>query len=113
MASAVAKIFTATGMSCSATLRILGAISKIGSKLLKKGRPQGASETSVTFWIAESVELANQCAYASPISREDDPKNKVSPKPDKGYRNNARSVAENQILLAGSRLAETLNRTLQ
>ena len=91
----------------------LATISRLGNNLFKKGSPQRASETSVTVWIAESLALAKQYVYASPISNEDDPKNKVSPKPDKPYRSNAVSVAESQILLAGYRLAETLNRNLQ
>ena len=59
-------------------------------------------------WVEESVELAKQFAYASPVSTG---KNAVLL--TREYETNARNVARSQAALAAARLANILNATLK
>jgi hypothetical protein len=47
--------------------------------------------------------------YVSPISEDNDPSVRISPRPDAGYEANAKETAQSQALLAGYRLANLLN----
>jgi len=59
-------------------------------------------------WIAESAALARKFAYASPVGTSAE-----QFKLDPTYRNNAGSIAEKQVALAGARLARLINGNLK
>ena len=76
-------------------------------------KPAGATEINTTTWVNDSFGLAKIDVYIAPISPDNDPKQKLSPKPTPGYRAAAKKVAESQVLLAGYRLAAVLDKELK
>jgi hypothetical protein len=88
-------------------------VSSVGDRLLANSVPPNANAADPTGWIQESFELAKSNVYIAPISDENDPSTKISPRPDQSYQANARNVAEKQVLLAGYRLAFLLNNNLK
>ena len=89
------------------------AIAHLGDGLLQAGKPPGADVTDVAAWIKESFDLAQKDAYRAPISADNDPSVKLSPRPNQAYQNQAESDAKARVLLAGYRLAELLNAHLK
>jgi hypothetical protein len=84
-----------------------------GDKLLARAKPVKATETDPTVWVNESFELAKSKVYAAPISDDNDPTVKNSPRIDAKYAAAAIRVANGQVLLAGYRLAQLLNKNLK
>lgn len=73
---------------------------------LDEGAPAGAAETDIRAWLAQSVKIAQDAVYASPVR----PDPAVGPsKTNRAYRQRALAVAEDQVVLAGYRLARMLN----
>jgi hypothetical protein len=88
------------------------AIGKLGDKLLKKPKPSGANEMSISVWTNASFDLAKKTVYAAPVSLDDDRAVLLSPRPDAAYAAKAKALADAQVLLAGYRLAGILNANL-
>jgi hypothetical protein len=85
----------------------------VGNALLKREKPAGAKESDPSVWVQESFGLAKSAVYIPPISDDNDPAVKVSPRPDGPYEENAKKVTQAQVLLAGYRLANLLNNDLK
>jgi hypothetical protein len=81
--------------------------------LLAAGKPAGADNLEPTAWTSEGLTLAEADVYAAPISTDNDPAVKISPRPDAAYTANATAVARRQVTLAGYRLAGILNTNLK
>jgi len=88
-------------------------VTKTGKKLLKGGKPPGADSIAPEAWIAESFDLAKTAVYVAPISDDNNPSVKISPRPDAAYDANAMKVADARVTLAGYRLAALLNANLK
>jgi hypothetical protein len=84
-----------------------------GKSLLNDGKAAGADNLDPSSWVNDSFELAKKYAYAPPISTDNDPSVKISPRPDSTYETNATRVARSQVTLAGYRLAAILNKNLK
>lgn len=82
----------------------------LGSQLDKRAQPSGANETDPAQWVQEGFALAKADVYQPPIS--DDEPGSPAGIPDKMYHDRAKQVAEAQVLLAGYRLAGSLNQVL-
>ena len=91
------------------TENLEGAIS-LGKQLNGRPQPDGANNPDVHAWVSEGFELAKKDVYRPPISA-DEPGGPIGI-PDTQYHDNARKVAEAQVLLAGYRLAWVLNHAL-
>ena len=81
--------------------------------LLRHPEPTGAKSSDPQTWVSGSFDLAKSAVYAAPISDDNDPSVKDSPRPNAAYRSKANRVANEQILLAGYRLANLLNTRLK
>jgi hypothetical protein len=79
-------------------------------KLNSKTKPTGAATTDPIVWVGEGFQLAKTAVYIPPIS--DDEPGSSPAEPNKSYHNNARKVAQAQMLLAGYRLAGILDTQL-
>jgi hypothetical protein len=88
-------------------------ITENAKALLRREAPAGANSIDAQTWVQQSFALAKSAVYAAPISMDNDPSVKLSPRPDAPYGGEARKVAEAQVLLAGYRLAAVLNRNLK
>ena len=84
-----------------------------GDSLLAAGKPAGADNKTPNSWVTGSFNLAKTAVYVSPISADNDPNVKISPRPDPAYQKNATAVARSQVTLAGYRLAALLNNNLK
>jgi hypothetical protein len=84
-----------------------------GNVLLARQKPAKAGVTDPAEWVNESFELAKTKVYVAPISDDNDPAVKISPRPDATYGASATSTARSQVLLAGYRLANLLNSHLK
>jgi hypothetical protein len=82
-----------------------------GEELDTEPVPAGAAVTDVHVWASDSLALAKQNAYKAPIST--DTTGSTIGKPTKAYRDNARTVAEGQVILAGRRLSALINEALK
>jgi hypothetical protein len=82
-----------------------------GEELDNEPVPAGAAVTHVHVWASDSLALAKQNAYKAPIST--DTTGSTIGKPTKAYRDNARTLAEGQVILAGRRLANLINDALK
>ena len=83
---------------------------KIGKHLNGRPKPTGAGSTDPSVWVEEGFQLAKTAVYISPIS--DDEPGSSPVEPNKAYHNNAKKVAQAQMLAAGYRLAGMLNTAL-
>ena len=88
-------------------------VSDNAKKLLRHPEPAGASSLNAQTWVDESFALAKSAVYTPPVSTDTDPAVKLSPRPDAAYRSQADTVANAQVLVAGYRLANLLNRKLK
>jgi hypothetical protein len=88
-------------------------VTKTGDGLLAAGKPEGADNGTPGSWVNDSFNLAKTAVYIPPISADNDPAVKISPRPDATYQNNATAVARSQVTLAGYRLAALLNKNLK
>jgi len=86
---------------------------KKGRGFLAGGKPAGADNAAPVSWIADSFDLAKTVVYVPPISDDNDPSVKISPRPDAAYEEKASEVARSQGTLAGYRLAALLNANLK
>jgi hypothetical protein len=91
----------------------LAQVTKTGNGLLAAGKPAGADNASPVSWINDSFELAKTVVYVPPISDDNDPAVKISPRPDAAYKAKALEVSRSQVTLAGYRLAALLNNNLK
>jgi hypothetical protein len=87
----------------------LKAISGIADKMLLLPKPAGADNEDVDKWAHDSFDLAKANAYRTPISADDNASMPLSARPDASYKTNATKIAQDQVLLAGYRLAKLLN----
>lgn len=88
-------------------------ISATGDQLLAESKPDGTDVTDPTVWANESFELAKSAVYVTPISDDNDPDVKISPRPDDAYAAKVKEIARARVLLAGYRLANLLNTNLK
>lgn len=70
--------------------------------------PKQAAKSSENVWISESAALARKFAYVKPVGTGTE-----QFKLDQTYRNNAGSIAEKRIAIAGVRLANLINLNLK
>jgi hypothetical protein len=91
----------------------LAQVIQTGDGLLAAGKPAGADNQMPESWVMDSFNLAKTAVYVSPISDDNDPAVKISPRPDANYQNNATTLARSQVTLAGYRLAGLLNSNLK
>jgi hypothetical protein len=91
----------------------LAEVTKTAKTLLAAGKPPGANNAVPESWVSDSFNLAKADVYVSPISDDNDPSVKISPRPDAAYQTQASSVANSQVTLAGYRLAALLNNNLK
>ncbi|HEX4321226.1 MAG TPA: S1/P1 nuclease [Acidobacteriaceae bacterium] len=84
-----------------------------GNQLLSRKKPAKAAETDPAKWVDESFELAKSEVYKTPVSDDNDPTQRNSPRIDAKYAASATRVANSQVLLAGYRLANMLNTRLK
>ena len=84
-----------------------------GKTILAKPKPAGVADLKPADWAQESLTLAKSTVYVSPISDDNDPSVKISPRPDTTYETNAKEAAQGEVLLAGYRLANLLNHDLK
>jgi hypothetical protein len=83
---------------------------KTGKQLNALVKPTGAGTTTASVWVDEGFQLAKTDVYKPPIS--DDEPGSSPAKPNSAYHNNAKKVAQAQVLVAGYRLAGMLNTAL-
>ena len=88
-------------------------IEENATSLLRHPVPAGARSIDAQVWVTGSFDLAKSAVYSAPISDDNDSAVKLSPRPDAPYRTKANRVANEQILLAGYRLANLLNTKLK
>jgi len=88
----------------------LAAAVKMGAQLDAGPKPDGADNADASAWVEEGFELAKTKVYQPPIS--DDEPDSPAGIPDKQYHDAAKETAQAQVLLAGYRLADLLNRAL-
>jgi hypothetical protein len=69
--------------------------------------PNKATISDPAVWAHESFELARTYAYADPVLKAD------KPELTRGYEKDARTVSEQQISLAATRLANLFNAALK
>jgi len=91
----------------------LTAIQTIGNSLLMNPTPAGATVTDTMRWASDSLALAKTHAYRTPISDGSNAQQPLSPRPNAAYEMNAKTIARQQALLAGYRLANLLNTSLK
>ena len=91
----------------------LAQVKTTGQSLLAGGKPAGADIAAPDSWVTDSADLAKNVVYVSPISDDNDPLVKISPRPDAAYKSKASEVARAQVILAGYRLAALLNANLK
>jgi S1/P1 Nuclease len=91
----------------------LATIRMLAEGLLAQPEPAGARNDNISAWIKFNWEMAKEFVYTAPISKEDNPQIKLSPRPNAAYDIQAHKVARQQILLAGYRLAYLLNQNLK
>lgn len=91
----------------------VAAVSKRAKVLLKGPKPTGADDSDPQIWVNGSFALAESAVYVAPISDDNDPAVKISPRPDAAYKTKALVVAKSQVTLAGYRLAQLLNTNLK
>jgi hypothetical protein len=84
---------------------------KSGKQLNSLAKPTGAGTTDASVWVDEGFQLAKTAVYIPPIS--DDAPGSSPAKPNSAYHNNAKKVAQAQVLVAGYRLAGVLNGALE
>lgn len=84
-----------------------------GNVLLARTKPAKATVADPSEWVDESYELAKTKVYVAPLSDDNNPDVKISPRPDAAYATNAVRTARSQVLLAGYRLANLLNANLK
>ena len=99
--------FAPSGTRSSAPKRPVTSAASL-AKTLPSARAAGAAVLDEASWVHESFELAQSQAYQPPIG--------AGPGPfilTPAYRANAKSVAREQIALAGARLANVLNAELK
>ena len=84
-----------------------------GTTLLRHPIPAGSKSLDPQTWATGSFDLAKSAVYTAPISDDNDPSIKDSPRPNAPYRSHANRVANEQVLLAGYRLANLLNTKLK
>lgn len=83
---------------------------KAGKQLNTLAKPTGADNADPAAWVDGGFQLANTDVYKAPIT--DDEPGSSPAKPNKTYHDNAKKVAQAQVLLAGYRLAGVLNTQL-
>jgi hypothetical protein len=88
-------------------------VTTTGKALFARKKPSGTEESDPSVWINESFELAKTKIDVAPISDDNDPSTRISPRPDTAYAKTATRVANNQVLLAGHRLPNLLNNNLK
>jgi hypothetical protein len=88
------------------TSKTLSSAIRVGKGLQSPNAAQADDLTTAT-WIRESFDLARQSVYVAPIGAGNGPFTITA-----SYRQAAKSVAKQQVALAGARLANLLNREL-
>src|SRR5262249_51275312 len=88
-------------------------ITQLGDALLARPKPAGADLVDPDAWVKHSFDLATQHAYIAPISDDAVSPPQPSARPNKAYHDGAQATAEDQVLLAGYRLAALLNSHLK
>jgi hypothetical protein len=83
---------------------------KTGKQLNAMAKPAGADTADPAVWVDGGFQLAKTDVYKPPIT--DDEPGSSPAKPNKTYHNNAKKVAQAQVLLAGYHLAGVLNTQL-
>ena len=78
------------------------------AKNLPAADPGLAAKSDEKDWIAESFQAAQQTVYQPPVAAGDGPFSLTT-----GYKNAAKSLAKQRIALAGSRLANLINKELK
>lgn len=91
----------------------LAAVTTTGQRLLSGTAPAGAGNADPVSWVSDSFGLAKTAVYVPPISDDNDPAVKISPRPDAAYQATATATARSQVTLAGYRLAALLNKNLK
>ena len=91
----------------------LGTVKSIATGLMAQPKPRDSSKTGVMEWSRDSAALAVKYSYAPPIDGDNNPQVTFSPRPSAAYDKNARDLARRQVLLAGYRLANLLNKNLK
>jgi hypothetical protein len=61
-------------------------ISENAIALLRHPKPAGAESLDVPAWVTGSFDFAKSAVYAAPISSDNDPSVKLSPRPNAPYR---------------------------
>jgi S1/P1 nuclease len=87
----------------------LTTIQQLGDTLLSRPKPAGADLLDVSTWVNESFALAKQRVYVAPITSDEIFPPQPSMRPNQAYKHRAKGTSENQVLLAGYRLAALLN----
>lgn len=90
----------------------LAAVTRTGKSLMAGAAPAGAENLDPRSWITDSFNLAKAVVYVPPVSDDNDPSVKISPRPDAAYQAKASVTAKSQVTLAGYRLAAILNKNL-
>ena len=88
-------------------------IAENAAVLLRHPKPAGAESLDVHTWVTGSFDLAKSAVYTTPISADSDAAVTLSPRPNALYRSRANRVANEQVILAGYRLANLLNTKLK
>lgn len=91
----------------------IAVVSQTGDTLLAAAKPKGADDVTPQSWIKGSFKLAKTKVYVKPIGKDNDPKTKISDRPDTAYQTSATAVSHAQVTLAGYRLAALLNKNLK
>jgi hypothetical protein len=88
-------------------------VARIGDELIAGPRPPGTDDLTPSDWIDAGFSLAKSNVYVPPISSDNDPGQRLSPRPDAEYSAAALKLARAQVTLAGYRLAALLNANLK
>jgi hypothetical protein len=90
--------------SLSSTIRVAKALNA-------RPKPAGADSANVNSWVTDGRELAKSHVYIPPIS--DDEPGSVVGVPDSAYHDQAKTLAQSQVLLAGYRLKALVSTALK
>ena len=91
----------------------IATIIQLGDSRMSRPKPVDANIADASVWVNESFELAKQHVYVTPISDDETVPPQPSPRPDQAYRDTAKAIAKDRLLLAGYRLAALLNANLR
>lgn len=88
-------------------------ISENAAAVLRHPKPAEAESLDVRAWVTGSFDFAKSAVSTVPTSEDNDPSVKLSPRLNAPYRSQAKRVANEQIILAGYRLANLPNTKLK